>query len=98
MLSFTFKISRGCAFESVQRLLPLLEHAQKNLKVLPKRTTDNPQELLQLIESADHVLIDATERPMQRPQKKARQKNITAEKKAFIPSKTPPFQIPISAS
>jgi hypothetical protein len=56
VLAFMFNISRGCAFESVQRLLPILKNAQKNLKVLPKRTTDDPQELLQLIESVDHIL------------------------------------------
>ena len=75
VLAFTFNISRGCAFESVQRLLPILKQTQKNLKVLPKRTTDDPQELLQLVESVDHVLIDATERPIQRPQKPARHKS-----------------------
>jgi DDE superfamily endonuclease/Helix-turn-helix of DDE superfamily endonuclease len=83
VLAFTFNISRGCAFESVQRLLPILKNAQKNLKVLPKRTTDNPQELLQIIESVDHILIDATERPMQRPQKPARQKKHYSGKKGF---------------
>ena len=83
MLAFTFNISRGCAFESVQRLLPILKNAQKNLKVLPKRTTDDPQELLQLIEIVDHILIDATERPIQRPQKPARQKKHYSGKKGF---------------
>ena len=83
VLSFTFNISRGCAFESVQRLLPILKNAQKNLKVLPKRTTDDPQKLLQIIESIDHILIDATERPIQRPQKPARQKKHYSGKKGF---------------
>jgi len=30
VLAFTFNISRGCAFESVQRLLPILKQTQKN--------------------------------------------------------------------
>jgi hypothetical protein len=96
VLAFTFNLSRGCAFASVQRLLPILKQTQKNLKILPKRTTDDPRELLQLIESVDHVLIDATERPIQRPQKPARQKKLIAAKKAFMPSRTPPSPIPIS--
>jgi len=83
VLAFTFNLSRGCAFESVQRLLPILKQTQKNLKVLPKRTTDDPQELLQLVESVDHILIDATERPIQRPQKPARQKKHFSGKKGF---------------
>jgi hypothetical protein len=83
VLAFTFSISRGCAFESVQRLLPLLKQAQKNLQVLPKRTTDEPKALLQLIESNDHVLIDATERPLQRPKKPSRQKSYYSGKQGF---------------
>ena len=83
VLAFTFNLSRGGAFESVQRLLPILKQTQKNLKVLPKRTTDDPQELLQLVESIDHILIDATERPIQRPHKPARQKKHFSGKKGF---------------
>ncbi len=83
VLAFTFGISRAGAFQSVQRLLPVLKKAQEILKVLPKRTTDDPQELLQLIESVDRVLIDATERPLQRPQKPARQKKHYSGKKGF---------------
>jgi hypothetical protein len=83
VLAFTFGISRGCAFASVQRLLPVLTNAQEKLKVLPKRPTDDPEELLQLIESVDHVLIDATERPIQRPQKPARQKKHFSGKRGF---------------
>ena len=75
-LAFTFNISRACAFMSVKRLFPVLKQALKNLNALPKRMSDSPEELLQLIESVDHVLIDATERPMQRPQKPARQKKF----------------------
>jgi len=63
--------------------LPILKNTQKNLKVLPKRTTDDPQELLQIVESVDHILIDATERPIQRPQKPARQKKHYSGKKGF---------------
>lgn len=83
VLAFTFGISRGCASDSVQRLLSRLKQAQKNLQVLPKRTADNPKELLQLIESVDHILIDATERPLQRPTQPARQKKHYSGKKGF---------------
>lgn len=98
VLAFTFNISRGCAFASIQHLLSILKQTQKKLKVLPKRPTDDPQQLIQLIESVDHILIDATERPLQRPQKPARQKKPTAEKKAFIPSRIQPSPIPLNVS
>ncbi len=98
VLAFTFNLSRGCAFASVRRLLPILKKTQEHLQVLPKRPTDDPQELLQLIDSVNHILIDATERPIQRPQKPTRQKKHYSGKKAFIPSKTPRSLIPINAS
>ena len=42
-----------------------------------------PKKLLQLVESVDHILIDATERPIQRPHKPARQKKHFSGKKGF---------------
>lgn len=83
VLAFTFTISRGCACMSVKRLLLVLKQTLKNLKVLPKRMSDPPEELIQLIENVDHILIDATERPIQRPQKPARQKDHYSGKKGF---------------
>lgn len=81
VLAFTFGISLGCAAESVQRLLPILKRAQKNLQVLPKRPSDNPDELIQLIENNDHIIVDATERPHFRPTKKSVQKKHYSGKK-----------------
>lgn len=81
VLAFTFNISRGCACESVKRLLAVLKHTLKNLKTLPKRMTDAPEDLIQIIENIDHILIDATERPIQRPKKPARQKKNYSGKK-----------------
>jgi hypothetical protein len=83
VLAFTFGISLGCASESIQRLLPILKEAQKNLQVLPKRTSENPEELKKLIEKHDHVLIDATERPHHRPKKPSRQKKLFSGKKGY---------------
>ena len=45
VLAFTFNISRGCAFESVQRLLPMLNQTQKNLKVLPLYRTKSANQM-----------------------------------------------------
>ena len=83
VLAFTFNISRACACMSVKRLLLVLKQTLKNLKVLPKRMSDPREELVQVIESVDHILIDATERPIQRPQKPARQKDHYSGKKGF---------------
>jgi len=51
VLAFTFGISRSCAAASVHRLLPILERAQKNLQVLPKRPSNDPREIRQLVEN-----------------------------------------------
>ena len=98
VLAFTFNISLGCAFESVQRLLPVLKQTQKNLKVLPKRTTDDPKELLQLIENVDHILIDLQNDPVSARKSQPDKKSITAGKKAFILSRIPLSRTPISGS
>jgi len=81
VLAFTFEISRGCAAASVHRLLPILEQAQKNLQVLPKRASDNPGEIKQLIENNEHIIVDATERPHFRPKDKKAQKKFYSGKK-----------------
>ena len=81
VLAYTFGLSRAGACTSVHRWLPVLKQALKQLQVLPRRTTDEPQELLQLIEKVDKVLIDATERPIQRPPRRARQKQYYSGKK-----------------
>ena len=81
VLAFTFEISLGCAAESVHRLLPILERAQKNLSVLPKRPSDKPNALKELIEKQGSIIIDATERPHFRPKNKDAQKKFYSGKK-----------------
>ena len=81
VLAFTFKISLACAAESVHRLMPVLTRAQENLQVLPKRPSDNPKEIIQLIESNDKIIIDATERPHFRPKNKNEQESHYSGKK-----------------
>ena len=57
VLAFTFKISLTGAAESVHRLMPVLTRAQKNLQVKPKRPSDDPKEIIQLIERNDKIII-----------------------------------------
>ena len=52
----------------------LLKQTKENLQTLPQCPTDDPPEPLQLTESEHHVLINATARSIQRPQKPSRQK------------------------
>ena len=81
VLAFTFGISLSCAAASVHRLLPILERAQKNLRVLPKRPSDDPGEIMQLIKNNEHIIVDATERPHFRPKDKEAQKKFYSGKK-----------------
>jgi len=88
VLAFTFGISRAGAFQSVQRLLPVLKQAQKNLHVLPNARRTIPKNscnsLKALIESWSMPPKDPCNVPRNPPDKKS----ITVAKKAFIPSRT----------
>ena len=66
----------------------------KNRKVLPQYPMNDLPERLQHMESERRVLIDDTERPMQRPQKPVCQKHTV--EKAFILSTTRKSPRPIS--
>jgi len=84
VLAFTFEISLGCAAASVHRLLPILERAQKNLLVLPKRPSNHQREIKEikeLIDKQENIVVDATERPHFRPKNKDDQKKFYSGKK-----------------
>jgi len=81
MLGFVFDISPSKAAENVKRLIPVLKMALKNLHVLPKRHFKEVVEFEQLVENAEHIIIDATERPHFRHQKPSQQRRHYSGKK-----------------
>ena len=62
-------------------LLKVLLHALGTLQVLPKRTFATPEELQATFAGIEALVIDATERPCQRPQEASQQKAAYSGKK-----------------
>lgn len=70
-----FNISTSKVQGYVIRLIPVLRQAEKNLHVLPHRHFKPIAADDQHTENIGKILIDATERPCQRPKNSRRQKN-----------------------
>jgi hypothetical protein len=64
-LGFIFGMSPSKASENVHSLMAVLERAEKNLKILPKRVFKDAIEFSQVLENTEDIMIDATERTFQ---------------------------------
>lgn len=73
-LSVLFDFDRSCAHDGVHRLLPVLEHTLGETQVLPVRQLSRLAEFMERFPAVTEVMIAGTERPVQRPQDPARQK------------------------
>jgi hypothetical protein len=71
---------RSNASRSVQALLDVLLQTLAGLNVLPKRQFTTPDELEAAFAGIEALVIDATERPILRPQDATDQKKVTAPK------------------
>ena len=76
---------RSNASRSVQELLDVFWHALDKLNVLPKRNFATPAELEAAFAGIEELVIDATERPILRPQDAAEQKKAIVAKSIKIP-------------
>jgi len=75
-----FGMKKSQANDWILRLLPILEHALGNQSVLPLRCCSTMEDMLK--QCPDLIfLIDATERPIQRPKDRDRQKEYYSGKK-----------------
>lgn len=82
LVSFLYECNRSNACRRQQQLSTLLEKTLKRKIVLPKRQMRSVEEFLKAFPEAREVFIDGTERPIQRPQDKERQKaNYSGKKK-----------------
>ena len=81
-MSFLYGCGRSAACRRQQKLSTVLEATLKRKLVLPKRQMRSVEEFLKAFPEAKEVFIDGTERPIQRPQDKDRQKaNYSGKKK-----------------
>lgn len=80
--SFLWDCNRANAFRRQLCLSKLLQAALKRKLVLPKRQLRSVEEFFQAFPEAKEVFLDGTERPIQRPKDKQRQKaNYSGKKK-----------------
>jgi DDE superfamily endonuclease/Helix-turn-helix of DDE superfamily endonuclease len=68
LLGVLFNFDRSCAHDWVHRLLPLLEATLGHKQVLPLRQVRSMAEFLTQFPAVEVLIIDGTERPVQRPQ------------------------------
>lgn len=89
LLGLIFNLNRSNACRNVQKLTPLLEKTLGEKMVLPKREIHTFEELFEAFPEVRDVIIDGTERPIQRPKDNEKQKkNYSGKKKRHTKKNT----------
>lgn len=82
VLAFLYACDRSAACKRQQKLSIILEKTLKRKLVLPKRQMRNVEDFFRAFPEAREVFIDGTERPIQRPKHREKQKtNYSGKKK-----------------
>jgi hypothetical protein len=81
VLGFLFDLERGRSNRWVHRLQRLLETALGKKMVLPERKIESIEQFLERFPDVKTVIIDGTERPVQRPQAAQQQQDCYSGKK-----------------
>jgi len=81
VLGCIYGINASTAQRNFERHLGILQHALRQLQVLPKRGFEKVEELEAYLQSEKDILIDATEIPIQRPVNQEKQKKAYSGKK-----------------
>jgi DDE superfamily endonuclease/Helix-turn-helix of DDE superfamily endonuclease len=81
LMSVLFDFDRSCAWDWVHGLLPILEQALGYQQALPERKLHSMEEFLERFPDVQEVILDGTERPVQRPKNSEKQKEHYSGKK-----------------
>ena len=81
LLSVLFEFDRSCAWDWVHGLMPILEEALGHKQALPERKVRSLEEFLERFPEVKAVILDGTERPVQRPKDPQKQKEHYSGKK-----------------
>ncbi|MBE9594994.1 MAG: transposase, partial [Proteobacteria bacterium] len=82
ILGFLFDLNRSNADRNIHKFTSILEKALGRKMVLPERKISTMGELLEVFPDVRDLLIDGTERPIQRPKDDEKQKeNYSGKKK-----------------
>lgn len=83
-MSVIFGFDRSCAHDWVHRLLPILEVALGKKQALPERKINSIEEFISKFADVEQLIIDGTERPVQRPKDAEQQQEHYSGKKNGI--------------
>ena len=81
LMDVLFEFDRSCAWDWVHGLLPILEQALGHKRALPERKLRSLEEFLERFPDVKAVIVDGTERPIQRPKDSEQQKAHYSGKK-----------------
>jgi hypothetical protein len=81
LMGVLFGFDRSCAGDWVHGLLPVLEQALGYKQALPERKVRSMEEFLERFPAVKEVILDGTERPVQRPKDSDKQKEHYSGKK-----------------
>ena len=82
ILGFLFDLNRSNANRNIHKFTSILEKTLGRKMVLPEREINTVEELLEVFPDVGDILIDGTERPIQRPKDNEKQKeNYSGKKK-----------------
>jgi hypothetical protein len=84
VLGCIYAMDASTAQRNFERHLRILQLSLRQLQLLPKRGFEKVEELEQYLRAEQHLLIDATEIPIQRPVSQERQKQAYSGKKKPI--------------
>ena len=86
---FNFNMNKSCAHTWLYKIFPIFTNTLKYLNVLPETKFETPEEMQKAFKGIDTILVDVTERVIQRPQDKTAQTDHYSGKKKYTPSKIP---------
>lgn len=78
---FNFNMNRSGAHTWLYKILPILFETLNILNVIPETKFETPEEMINALKGVDTLLIDVTERIIQRPQDKKKQTEHYSGKK-----------------
>ncbi|MDQ7090772.1 MAG: transposase family protein [Methylococcales bacterium] len=88
-LGFSFNMNKSCAHTHVYKLFPILIKTLDIFNVLPATSFSTPEEMQQAFGGVQILIIDATERAVQRPSDYEEQNEFYSGKKNSIQLKIP---------
>lgn len=81
---FTFDMSGSSAYTWLYKIMPVFIETLSQLNVLPETTFETPEEMHEAFKDHDVLIVDATERAIQRPKNNEEQKDhYSGKKKAY---------------